>query len=160
MFSDVSEQVPYSLGHLAARLLTLKLNTVIMMKHKKCLKLFIFSCIARWVSCIVIFRQNARTRSFAGAARLRSRRACLRVFRYKSQGTVAFAGCVGPHRTADGDFDGDDDDDDNDDSSEGQQDNFDSRRLRQLLDDLSQKGKALKTLITVATSLNVLELLK
>ena len=157
MFSDVSEQVPYSLGHLAARLLTLKLNTVIMMKHKKCLKLFIFSCIARWVSCIVIFRQNARTRSFAGAARLRSRRACLRVFRYKSQGTVAFAGCVGPHRTADGDFDGDDDDDD---SSEGQQDNFDSRRLRQLLDDLSQKGKALKTLITVATSLNVLELLK
>ena len=108
------------------------------------------------MSCIVIFRQNARTRSFAGAARLRSRRACLRVFRYKSQGTVAFAGCVGPHRTADVDFDGDDDDD----SSEGQQDNFDSRRLRQLLDDLSQKGKALKTLITVATSLNVLELLK
>ena len=110
-----------------------------MIKHKKILKLVIFSCIARWVSCIVIFRQNARTRSFAGAARLRSRRACLRVFRYKSQGTVAFAGCVGPHQTADGDFDGDGDDDD---SSEGQQDNFDSRRLWQLLDDLLQKGKA------------------
>ena len=94
------------------------------------------------VSCIVIFRQNARTRSFAGAARLRSRRACLRVFRYKSQGTVAFAGCVGPIRTADVDVDGDDVDDD-DDSSEGQQDNFDSRRLWQLLDDLLQKGKAL-----------------